>query len=205
MRMSNCSTPDLSYMYDPHIEKENQAKLYGFWLYLMSDCVLFATLFTTFIIFSSSDLAIKTAHNALDLHNTIWETVFLLTSTFTFGLSRVALDNKNRNSLVFYLGITFILGALFVAFELHEFYNMISNGYGPDQNVYLSAFFSLVATHGLHVACGLIWMALMIFKIFQRGLVPVVSVRLQLLGLFWHFLDIVWVGIFSFVYLIGTL
>lgn len=195
----------LSYSDDPHLLEVASHKVYGFWIYLMSDCVLFATLFTTYAVLSPSYLGMLPSPHIFDLHPVLIETFCLLTSTFTFGLAIHVMNEDKKGLLIFWLIVTFLLGFSFVSIEIHEFYQLILIGRGPTQNGFLSAFFSLVGTHGLHVSVGLLWIVVMINQIMRKGLTLSTKTRLILLSLFWHFLDIIWICIFTFVYLMGSL
>lgn len=196
---------NLAYAEDPHLLKIASTKVYGFWIYLMSDCVLFATLFTTYALLSVNGIGNQAGGNPFDLHYVLAETFCLLTSTFTFGLAIYAMDQENKTRLIIWLAVTFILGASFLCLEIYDFNVLILNGHSPEHNAYFSSFFSLVGTHGLHVFFGLIWIIFMMFQIIKKGLTVTTKTRLILLSLFWHFLDIVWIGIFTFVYLMGSL
>lgn len=190
---------------DPLLIKIASNKVYGFWIYLMSDCVLFATLFTTHALLGTGSISNQIGSNLFNLHTILIETFCLLTSTFTFGLSIHSMNQENKVQLLTWLMVTFILGASFVGLEINDFYYLIIGGNGPDQNAFLSSFFSLVGTHGLHVFFGLIWISVMVVQVLRKGLTLTTRTRLILLSLFWHFLDIVWICIFTFVYLTGSL
>lgn len=193
------------YSGDPALIKIASTKVLGFWIYLMSDCVLFATLFTTYEILSSNGVRTVTGGNPFDLHFILVETFCLLTSTFTFGLAIYAMNQENKKLLLTWLFITFILGASFVGLEISDFYILIASGNGPNQSAFLSSFFTLVGTHGTHVFFGLIWIAVMFRQVIKTDLTLTTRTRLILLSLFWHFLDIIWIFIFTFVYLSGSL
>jgi cytochrome o ubiquinol oxidase subunit 3 len=182
-----------------------EEKAFGFWLYLMSDAVIFALLFATYVVMAPNHAGGPTGKDLFNLSRTFAETMLLLLSTLTFGFASVAVRLGRRPQVLGWLGVTFVLGAAFVALEIGEFTGMYQEGAGPQRSGFLSAFFTLVGTHGLHVSFGLIWIVIMSLQVVIKGLTrPVVS-RLFRLGLFWHFLDIVWIGIFSIVYLPGVL
>jgi cytochrome o ubiquinol oxidase subunit 3 len=182
---------------------ENQA--FGFWLYIMSDLVLFATIFATYAVLGHNYAGGPTGKDLFHLPYTFGETMLLLFSSATYGMSMLAM-NKNRKDLVLrWLFITFLLGLGFLAMEISEFHHMILDGNGPERSGFLSAFFTLVGTHGSHVAFGLIWMAVMMGQTIAKGLSAPVQSRLIRLSIFWHFLDIVWVGVFTIVYLMGVM
>jgi cytochrome o ubiquinol oxidase subunit 3 len=182
---------------------ENQA--FGFWIYIMSDLVLFATIFATYAVLGHNYAGGPTGKDLFHLPYTFGETMLLLFSSATYGLSMLAIS-KNRKDLVLrWLFVTFLLGLGFLGMEINEFRHMILDGNGPERSGFLSAFFTLVGTHGSHVAFGLIWMAVMMGQIIAKGLSAPVQSRLIRLSIFWHFLDIVWVGVFTIVYLMGVM
>ncbi|MGC8521037.1 MAG: cytochrome o ubiquinol oxidase subunit III [Steroidobacteraceae bacterium] len=176
----------------------------GFWIYLMSDCLLFSGLFATYALLNSHTAGGPAGSQLFDLPNVLIETMFLLFSSFTCGLATLAMNADRRNATVGWLAVTFLLGLGFITIEVREFAHMVAIGAGPDRSAFLSSFFTLVATHGLHVTCGLIFMAVMMVAVLKKGLTPTNRARLVNLSLFWHFLDIIWVGVFSLVYLFGV-
>jgi cytochrome o ubiquinol oxidase subunit III len=180
-------------------------RVFGFWIYIMSDCILFASLFATYAVLCRSYAGGPTGKDLFELPGVLIETFCLLLSSFTFGLASLAMNTGRRNRVVGWLGVTFVLGAAFLALELSEFHRLIDAGHGPTRSAFLSAFFTLVSTHGLHVSIGLLWMAVLGAQIVRKGLTPTNSTRVMTLSLFWHFLDIVWICVFTFVYLIGAL
>ena len=180
-------------------------KTFGFWVYLMTDLVLFAALFVTFAVMSHSYAGGPTGKDLFNLPIVFAETLFLLFSSATCGLAMLAMYNRRRGQVLEALAITFMLGLGFISMELSEFHSMILDGNGPWRSAFLSAFFTLVGTHGTHVAFGLIWMLVMMVQIFTKGLTAPVQSRLLCLSLFWHFLDIAWVGVFTVVYLMGVM
>ena len=191
-----------------HHEPESDAhaqRALGFWLYLMGDAVIFGLLFMTYSIMVGNVAGGPSGRTLFSLNNAALETALLLVSSTTFGFASLASRTGSRSAVVAWLLLTFLLGAGFVFLEIREFLGMIGAGAGPDRSGFLSAFFTLVGTHGTHVSVGLIWILILSGQVLFKGLsVPVVS-RLFRLGLFWHFLDIAWVGIFSVVYLPGLL
>jgi cytochrome o ubiquinol oxidase subunit 3 len=177
---------------------------FGFWIYLMSDLIIFATLFATFIVLRNNFAGGPTGKELFDLKYTLGETAFLLFSTVAYGMVMLAVHAGKKQLVLLALAVTFLLGAGFVSMEIHEFYGLVAAGHGPDTSAFLSSFFTLVGTHGTHVTVGLIWMATLIGQVAVKGLTPPVESRLTRLSMFWHFLDIVWIGIFSIVYLTGV-
>ena len=176
----------------------------GFWIYLMSDCLLFSGLFATYAVLHGHTAGGPTGAQLFDLPGVLTETMFLLISSFTCGLATLAMNANKRNATVGWLGVTFLFGAGFITMEVREFAHMVAIGAGADHSAFLSSFFTLVATHGLHVTCGLIFMAVMMIAVLRKGLTDTNRARLNCLSLFWHFLDIIWVGVFSLVYLFGV-
>jgi len=188
-------------------EAENvlEDRTYGFWIYLMSDAIIFSLLFATYVVMSHNTAGGPTGHTLFRLPHTFAETVLLLASSTTFGFASVAIASGQRWRTLVWLGVTFLLGLTFVGMEILEFYGLVKADAGPYRSGFLSAFFTLVGTHGTHVSVGLVWIVLLAGEVALRGLNPYVTSRLYRLGLFWHFLDIVWIGIFSVVYLPGIL
>jgi len=185
--------------------ERSEEKALGFWLYLMTDAIVFALLFATYVVMLPGTAGGPTGRELFDLQRTFAETMLLLFSSATFGFATLAARDRKARTAILFLLLTFGLGSGFVAMELLEFRGMIALGAGPDRSGFLSAFFTLVGTHGLHVAVGLISILVMVGQIIVKGLTGPVGSRLFRLGLFWHFLDIVWIGIFSIVYLPGVL
>jgi cytochrome o ubiquinol oxidase subunit III len=194
-------------MPSPHepLSDVHEQRALGFWFYLMGDAVIFGLLFMTYGIMVGNIAGGPSGKVLFSLNNAALETALLLVSSTTFGFASLSSRAGSRSTVLSWLLLTFVLGAGFIFLEIREFLGMIGVGAGPDRSGFLSAFFTLVGTHGTHVSVGLIWILIMSGQVFFKGLsVPVVS-RLFRLGLFWHFLDIAWVGIFSVVYLPGLL
>ncbi|MEX3008813.1 cytochrome o ubiquinol oxidase subunit III [Hoeflea sp. TYP-13] len=185
--------------------EEFEDREFGFWLYLMTDAIIFALLFATYVVMSRNIASGPDAKSLFDLTHTAGETLLLLFSSITFGFATLASLSRQKGQVILWLIVTIAFGAGFVAMELVEFYGMIASGAGPDTSGFLSAFFTLVGTHGLHVSLGIVGITVMIVQVAVKGLSNPVLSRLYRLGLFWHFLDIVWIGIFSVVYLPGVL
>ncbi|MEJ2574456.1 MAG: cytochrome o ubiquinol oxidase subunit III [Gammaproteobacteria bacterium] len=178
---------------------------FGFWIYLMTDLVLFATLFATFAVLQHHYAGGPTGRDLFNLTYTFAETMFLLFSSASYGLVTLAVQSGKTRWVVAWLVVTILLGLGFITMEIKEFHGMIVSGDGPWRSAFLSAFFTLVGTHGTHVTFGLIWMAVMIWQVAIKGLTVPVQSRLLRLGMFWHFLDIVWIGVFTVVYLLGVM
>ena len=179
-------------------------QMFGFWLYLMSDLVLFAALFATYAVLAQNHADGPRGRDLFNLSSTFIETMFLLFSSATCGLAMLAVHRGRKDLVLAWLAITFLLGLGFISMEINEFHGMILDGNGPDRSGFLSAFFTLVGTHGAHVVCGLLWMVVMMGQVSINGLTTSVQSRLMRLSMFWHFLDIVWVGVFTIVYLLGS-
>ena len=173
----------------------------GFWIYLMSDCLIFAVLFATFGVLAAATANGPPGRGLFELDFVLGETMLLLLSSFTFGLAMLALKVDDLRRGTGWLVATFALGAAFVGMEVFEFSELAHRGAVPQASAYLSAYFTLVGTHGLHVSFGLLWLAVMVHQIHHFGLTPVTRRRLACLSLFWHFLDLVWICVFTFVYL----
>ena len=176
----------------------------GFWLYLMTDCILFASLFATFAVLRHATAAGPSGSEIFEMPLVMAETVILLTSSFSCGLALVALQKRNIPQMLFALAVTYMLGFAFLTIEISEFAKLISEGHGPAQSAFLSAFFTLVGTHGLHIFMGLLWLFVLIVTLTRTGLTAKWTRQLTLFALFWHFLDLVWIFIFTVVSLIGV-
>lgn len=198
---------ELTTTLDMHkIEHEATEKtVFGFWVYLMTDCVLFAALFATYAVLHTSTYGGPNGHELFQLPYVLVETMVLLTSSFTCGLAMIAAQRRDRSQVLLWLGVTFLLGLTFLGLELSEFRNMVLDGDSWRRSGFLSSYFTLVGTHGLHITFGLIWMAVTAFFTLKKGLTDSIRKRLTLLGLFWHFLDVVWIFIFTIVYLFGSM
>jgi cytochrome o ubiquinol oxidase subunit 3 len=178
--------------------------LLGFWIYLMSDALIFATLFATYGVLSTAYAGGPTQRELFELPLVALNTAFLLVSSITYGFAMIAMQDGKLGGTRAWLVVTALLGMAFVAVELYEFSNLIAEGATPQRSAFLSAFFTLVATHGLHVTVGIIWIGVMLVQLGQRGLHAENRKRLMCLSMFWHFLDVVWIGVFTFVYLLGV-
>lgn len=189
----------------PQDAQKYEEKEFGFWLYLMSDAIIFACLFATYLVMVGNAAGGPTGKDVFSLERAAAETALLLFSSTTFGVAAVALSQCDRPKVLLWLAITFALGTGFIVLEFGEFTGMMAEGAGPDRSGFLSAFFTLVGTHGLHVSVGLLWILVMMGQVLFKGLTAPVASRMMRLGLFWHFLDIIWVVIFSVVYLPGLL
>lgn len=189
---------------DPHQDTFSKTLL-GFWIYLMTDCLLFTTLFATYAVLHNNTFGGPSSHELFSLSTAFTETMILLFSSVTCGFAMLAALKSDKTKVIFWLGISFLLGATFVAIELQEFAEFVQEGNSWRRSAFLSSFFSLVGTHGLHVTTGLLWMSVLMGQLFFSGINIETFRRLAVFSLFWHFLDLVWIFIFTFVYLMGVL
>ncbi|WP_347452769.1 cytochrome o ubiquinol oxidase subunit III [Acinetobacter thermotolerans] len=191
-----------------HHHDDTDITVFGFWTYLMSDLILFGTLFIAFAVLSSHvPVGTPSAKELFgeSLGFVLTETFALLISSVTFGFAVLAAHKKNVGQVITWLAITWVFGAAFIGMELYEFNHLVHAGHGPSTSAFLSAFFTLVGTHGIHVTSGLVWMIVLMIQIKKYGLTLPNTRRLACLSLFWHFLDIVWICVFSVVYLMGVI
>nr|WP_262333274.1 cytochrome o ubiquinol oxidase subunit III [Bosea sp. BH3] len=177
----------------------------GFWIYLMSDCLIFAVLFATYGVLGRNYAAGPSGADLFDLRLVAVNTAMLLFSSITYGFAMLAMEKGRQAALQGWLVVTGLFGLAFIGIELYEFSHLIHEGAVPQRSAFLSSFFALVGTHGLHVTFGLIWLVVLMVQVRQRGLIAANRRRLMCLSLFWHFLDVVWIGVFTFVYLMGVL
>lgn len=188
-----------------HEDSHSNRAAFGFWVYLMTDLLTFGALFAVFAVLRNNTFGGVSGAEIFNLPFVLTETFILLTSSFTCGLAVICLQSGKIKLLLIWLWTTFILGASFLAMELFEFHRLITDGHGPQKSAFLSSFFTLVGTHGLHITVGLLWLLVLIITIIKRGLTPHTNSKLMRFSLFWHFLDIVWIFIFTVVYLMGVL
>ena len=185
-------------------QEEGSTAVFGFWVYIMSDCLLFASLFATFAVLHNNTYGGPGMREITNLPYVLAETLFLLASSFTYGMSILSMYRNKNKQVISWLIITFLLGLSFVVMEVNEFRHLILEGHGPQTSGALSAFFTLVGTHGFHVSMGLFWMLVLIIQLMVYKINPTMRRRLTYLGLFWAFLDIVWIFVFTIVYLMGV-
>lgn len=185
-------------------QTDDSKTLFGFWVYLMTDCVVFACLFATYAVLHTSTNGGPSGHELFSLPFVLAETLILLTSSFVCGLAMLAVYRRDKRQVLFWLAVTALLGLTFLTLEITEFRHLVIEGNSWRRSGFLSAFFTLVGTHGLHITIGLIWMMTMMVKVAKDGLKSSYVRKLTMLSLFWHFLDIVWIFIFSIVYLLGA-
>lgn len=182
-----------------------ETKVFGFWIYLMSDCILFASLFATYAVLVNGTAGGPSGKDIFDLKFALVETFLLLFSSITYGMAMIAMNKGKVGGVNTWLFLTFLFGLGFVAMEIYEFHHLIAEGFGPDRSAFLSSFFALVGTHGLHVTSGLIWIIVLMIQVSKFGLTATNKTRLMCLSLFWHFLDVVWICVFTVVYLLGVM
>ncbi|WP_455474246.1 cytochrome (ubi)quinol oxidase subunit III [Bartonella sp. B30(2025)] len=210
---------------DEHHHDSSSVMIFGFWVYILSDLILFSTLFANFAVFSASYGGGKAGNEFIDLHFVLVETAILLLSSITYGFVMVQAHKNSLSGVRLWMAVTFVLGLCFIGMEIYEFHELLNEvfyfeptayaGVDPITGVkffgrevlsaYWSAFFSLVGTHGIHVSVGVFWMIIMFLHLHRHGLDQDNKTRLACLSIFWHLLDIVWVGVFTMVYLLGAL
>ncbi|MFB7880585.1 cytochrome o ubiquinol oxidase subunit III [Brevundimonas diminuta] len=189
---------------EPH-HPEGHSTMLGFWMYLMSDCLIFAILFAVYAVLGGNYAAGPAPKDLFDLPLVAVNTSMLLFSSITYGFAMLAMYRNKVAQTQVWLAITGLFGLCFLGIELYEFAHMIHLGATPQRSGFLSAFFILVGTHGLHVTFGIIWLITLMIQVGQKGLIQANKRRLMCLSLFWHFLDVIWIGVFTFVYLFGML
>ena len=189
----------------PHSHAAHGSTQIGFWLYLMSDCLIFASLFAIYGVLGANFAAGPSPEHLFNLQLVAVSTAALLLSSITYGFAMLDMDEGKKTGTLVWLVITGILGAVFLGLTIYEFYHMIHEGAVPQRSAFLSAFFVLVGTHALHVAFGIIWLVTLLIQIGMKGLIPANKIRVQCLSMFWHFLDVIWIGVFTVVYLMGML
>jgi cytochrome o ubiquinol oxidase subunit 3 len=191
--------------YDDGDHHPQQSTLLGFWIYLMSDCLIFAVLFAVYAVLGRGYAAGPSGADLFNLPLVAANTALLLFSSVTYGLAMIGMQHGHKKAVLGWLAITGVFGLAFLGVELFEFSHLIHEGAGPQRSAFLSAFFTLVGTHGLHVTFGTIWLVTLMFQVNRFGLTAENKRRLMCLSMFWHFLDVIWIGVFTFVYLMGVL
>ncbi|APR52260.1 cytochrome o ubiquinol oxidase subunit III [Sphingomonas koreensis] len=193
------------YELDEHPHPEGHSTMLGFWIYLMSDCLIFAILFACYAVLGGNYAAGPGPKDLFDLKLIAVNTAMLLFSSITYGFAMLQMQMGKVRGTQIWLGVTGLFGLAFLGIELYEFHHLIEIGAGPQRSAFLSAFFTLVGTHGLHVTFGIIWLVTLIVQLGKHGLIPANQRRVACLSMFWHFLDVIWIGVFTFVYLMGML
>ncbi|MGM1049562.1 MAG: cytochrome o ubiquinol oxidase subunit III [Bacillota bacterium] len=181
-----------------------EVRTFGFWIYLMTDVIIFGTLFATYIVLQHNTDGGPGAADLFQINGIIVSTFILLTSSYTCGLAVLAMHKKKVKALMGWLGVTALLGAIFLSLEITEFVHLVDQGATIGTSAFLSAFFTLVGTHGIHVLFGLVWIVALIIQLSRRGITPVTTRKVNIISLFWHFLDVVWIFVFTIVYLMGV-
>ena len=193
------------YELDAHPHPEGHSTMLGFWIYLMSDCLIFAILFACFAVLGGNYAAGPAPKDLFDLPLVALNTAMLLFSSITYGFAVLQMQQGRVRGTQLWLAVTALFGAAFLGIELYEFHHLIEIGATPQRSAFLSSFFTLVGTHGLHVTFGLVWLFTLMVQVGRFGLIAANQRRLMCLSMFWHFLDVVWIGVFTFVYLMGML
>ena len=193
------------YDLDEHAHPEGHSTMLGFWIYLMSDCLIFAILFACYAVLGGSYAAGPAPKDLFDLKLIALNTAMLLFSSITYGFAVLQMQQGKVKGVQIWLAVTALFGLAFLGIELYEFHHLIEIGAGPQRSAFLSSFFTLVGTHGLHVTFGIIWLVTLMFQLSKHGLIAANKLRVMCLSMFWHFLDVVWIGVFTFVYLMGVL
>ncbi|WP_072855247.1 cytochrome o ubiquinol oxidase subunit III [Loktanella atrilutea] len=189
---------------EPH-HPEGHSTMLGFWIYLMSDCLIFAVLFAVYAVLGRSYAGGPGPRELFDLSLVAVNTSMLLLSSITYGFAMLEMARDRVKPMVVWLIITGLFGAVFLGIEIYEFNHLIHEGAGPQSSAFLSSFFALVGTHGLHVTFGILWLITLLVQVGRFGLTDFNKRRLMCLSLFWHFLDVIWIGVFTFVYLMGLI
>lgn len=197
------SVPPVFHLANEHDHAAGGSTMLGFWIYLMSDCLIFAVLFASYGVLGAHQAGGPGPRDLFDLPLVAVNTSILLLSSITYGFAMLWARQRRIGATQLWLAITALLGAAFIGIEIFEFTHLIHEGAGPSRSAFLSAFFTLVGTHGLHVTFGIVWLFTLMAQVGRHGLTPANERRLTCLSLFWHFLDVIWIGVFTCVYLMG--
>ncbi|MEM0900400.1 MAG: cytochrome o ubiquinol oxidase subunit III [Pseudomonadota bacterium] len=189
---------------DEHAHHETGTML-GFWIYLMSDCLIFGVLFAVHAVIGQNYAAGPSPADLFDIKLILVATFMLLFSSITYGFAVINMQENKQKPMMMWLIVTGVFGLAFLGLEVYEFAHLIHVGATPQSSAFLSSFFTLVGTHGLHVTCGAIWLAVLLVQVQKHGLTHENKRRIMCLSMFWHFLDLIWIGVFSFVYLTGVI
>ncbi|MFC5470310.1 cytochrome o ubiquinol oxidase subunit III [Cohnella suwonensis] len=190
--------------HDGHHDLE-ALRMMGFWIFLITDCILFGTLFATYVVLEGNTAGGPTGFELFEMPGVIAETFILLTSSFTSGLAVFSMNRGDKKGLIAWLAVTVLLGAAFVTLEITEFLKLVDEGAKISTSAHWSAFYTLVGTHGLHVSVGLVWMVAIMLQLSRRGINSVTRRKVNIVSLYWHFLDVVWIFVFTIVYLMGVM
>ncbi|TSE03159.1 cytochrome o ubiquinol oxidase subunit III [Mesorhizobium intechi] len=202
---TTAGTGPVFHLEEEHAHAEGSSTMLGFWLYLMSDCLIFAMLFAAYGVLGGNYAAGPAPKDLFDLDLVAVNTTMLLLSSITYGFAMLTMDKGRVAATQAWLAVTGLFGLAFLSIELYEFAHMIHEGATPQRSAFLSSFFTLVGTHGLHVTFGIVWLVTLMTQVARFGLTEANRRRLMCLSMFWHFLDVVWIGVFTFVYLMGML
>jgi cytochrome o ubiquinol oxidase subunit 3 len=202
---TTAGTEPVFHLEEEHAHAEGSSTMLGFWLYLMSDCLIFAMLFAAYGVLGGNYAAGPAPKDLFDLDLVAVNTAMLLFSSITYGFAMLTMDKGRVAATQTWLAVTGLFGLAFLSIELYEFSHMIHEGATPQRSAFLSSFFTLVGTHGLHVTFGIVWLVTLMTQVARFGLTEPNRRRLMCLSMFWHFLDVVWIGVFTFVYLMGML
>jgi cytochrome o ubiquinol oxidase subunit 3 len=202
---TTAGTEPVFHLEEEHAHAEGSSTMLGFWLYLMSDCLIFAMLFAAYGVLGGNYAAGPAPKDLFDLDLVAVNTAMLLFSSITYGFAMLTMDKGRVAATQAWLAVTGLFGLAFLSIELYEFSHMIHEGATPQRSAFLSSFFTLVGTHGLHVTFGIVWLVTLMTQVARFGLIEANRRRLMCLSMFWHFLDVVWIGVFTFVYLMGML
>jgi len=197
--------PPSFYDLEEHAHPEGYSTMLGFWIYLMSDCLIFAILFACYGVLGGNLAAGPGPRDLFELPLIALNTAMLLFSSMTYGFAMLSMQRGNVRGTQAWLLVTGLFGLCFLGIELYEFSHLIHIGAGPQRSAFLSAFFTLVGTHGLHVTFGIVWLVTLVVQLGRKGLIPANQRRVACLSMFWHFLDVIWIGVFTVVYLMGML
>lgn len=190
--------------HDEHHDHES-VKVFGFWLFIISDCIMFATLFATFAVLRESTAGGPLFSDLIEMSGIILSTFILLVSSYTSGIAVLQMHKGNLKGLIAWLAVTVLLGASFIYLEVNEFIHLVHEGAAITTSAAWSAFFTLVGAHGLHVTIGLVWMIGLMIQLKRQGITPVTKRKVSIISLYWHFLDAIWIFVFTFVYLLGVM
>ncbi|MBD2866704.1 MULTISPECIES: cytochrome o ubiquinol oxidase subunit III [Paenibacillus] len=190
--------------HDGHHDLES-VRTFGFWLFLITDCILFGTLFATYVVLQGNTNGGPTGAELFQMPGIIASTFILLTSSFTSGLAVLSMNRGNKKGLIGWLAVTALLGLSFLVLEINEFIHLVHEGATIGTSAFLSAFYTLVGTHGLHVSIGFVWMIAIMLQLAKRGITPVTRRKVNVISLYWHFLDAIWIFVFTIVYLMGVM
>lgn len=194
-----------AHKHDQGHQDPEQLKQFGFWLFMVTDVILFATLFATFVVLRGNVAGGPVGSDLIEINGIIVSTFILLTSSFTSGLALLSMNKGSKQGLIFWLAVSALLGLSFVYLEVTEFIHLVNEGVNIGTSAYWSSFFTLVGAHGLHVSLGIVWITLVIMQIAKRGITPATKRRVNIISLYWHFLDAIWIFVFSIVYLMEVM